>query len=77
MPGLTSNLVRKYFPNSVATVQGHLNQRRKMQDPHKYPPQPQFNPETQKNTLYLQQFWMQEKFDQTKQVISLSHTARK
>ena len=28
-PGLTSNIVRKYLPKSVATVQGRLNQGRK------------------------------------------------
>ena len=28
-PGLTSKLVSKYLPNSVATVQVHLNQARK------------------------------------------------
>ena len=32
---LTEKIVRKYLPESVATVQGHLNQTRKMQDPHK------------------------------------------
>ena len=28
-PGLTSNIVHEYLPNSVATLQGHFNQSRK------------------------------------------------
>ena len=45
--------MQKYLSNSVATVQGHLNQKRQIQHPHKYPSQPQWNPATHKKLVFL------------------------
>ena len=68
--------MRNYLPKSVATAQEHLNQTRKMQDPHKYPYQPQLNPATQKQILYFKQLWIKEESTHTKQAVLLSHTSR-
>ena len=71
-PGLTSKLVRKYLPKSVATVQGHLNQARKIQYQHKS--QSQWIPERQKLVFSLQQSGMQEEYIHIKQVGFQSHS---
>ena len=65
-PGLTSKIVREYLSNSVATVQGRLNQARKIKDQQNS--QSQRILSTQKLVLYLQQWRMQEKYIQTKHV---------
>ena len=71
LPGLTSKIVHKYLPKSVAPVQGNLNQARKIQDIQKY--QSQWIPETQKLSLSLEQWWIQGKYTQTKKVGFLSY----
>ena len=73
-PVLTSILVWKYLPKSVATVQGNLNQAIKIQDQHNY--KSQWIPAMQKLIFYLKQLWMQVKYNHTKQVVFQSHPER-